>query len=474
MMFWWGRAAVPARRRSRRAFVVAAPAALSQYAFNGAGAPTTNKWGLAIFALTYLVFTLSPVHQLADSQYSMLLSQSLLQHRTFTLDHYPLPRLEPKQQIGWISNGYLYQLELINGHIYYYFPPGSSILSVPYVAVMNALGIAAVNPDGSYNRQGEIAIQAGLAALLMAALATIFFYTARLVLPLGWSLLLSLGAAFGTQMWSTASRSLWSDTWAIFLLGCVVWMLVAHECGQYHIRPVLLASLLAWTYFVRPTNILAIAAITIYVFVYRRPLFARYAVTGSAWLLGFFAYSWYHFGQLLPHYFQGNLTFRCFWTALAGNLISPSRGLFVYVPVLGFIAYWLIRYARESASPRLVIMSVGIILVHLIVIAGFFPWWGGHCYGPRYTTGLLPWFVLLGIQAIRARLTWEIKQGSLSRSRDWRSELIVGAALLGCSMVINARGAIDHRTTMWNFRPMNINDHPERVWDWSDPQFLAR
>ena len=46
---------------------------------------------LAIFIFTGLIFFTSHVHQIADSKYSMLLSESLLHHGTFTLDRYTFP-----------------------------------------------------------------------------------------------------------------------------------------------------------------------------------------------------------------------------------------------------------------------------------------------------------------------------------------------------------------------------------------------
>src|SRR6266536_1932077 len=206
--------------------------------------------GIIILVFIGAVFSMSRIHQFADSHYSMLVSESLLHHGTFTLDSYAIPRLAPKQQIGYVSNGSIYQLELVNGHIYYFMPPGSSILSIPHVAVMNVFGISAANPDGTYNAEGEAKIEATLAALLMATLAVIIFFTSRLLLPVGWSALLALSSALGTQIYSTTSRALWSDTWGIFLLGFVIWMLLAQETGKRSIRPILLASLLSWTYFV--------------------------------------------------------------------------------------------------------------------------------------------------------------------------------------------------------------------------------
>lgn len=195
--------------------------------------------GASVFLFVLSIFLISRVHQLADSNYSMLLSESLIHHRSFTLDRYNIPRLRLTQQLFHVSNGSIYQLELVDNRIYYFWPPGTSVLSVPFVALMNTSGVSATNADGSYNPDGEVIIQARLAALLMAALASLFYFTSRLLLPPGWSLLLSLGTALGTQIWSTASRALWSDTWGIFLLGFVVLSLVAQELGIYRLRPAL-------------------------------------------------------------------------------------------------------------------------------------------------------------------------------------------------------------------------------------------
>ena len=218
--------------------------------------------GLLIFTLTLSVFLFSRIHQVADSHYSMLLSQSLVSHRSFTLDAYALARHEPVWHGYYFKNGPIYQLEVVRGHLYYHLPPGSSVLSAPFVAAFNLLGVSPANADGSYDQRGEVIIEAGLAALLMAALAVIFFYTARLVLPLGWSVAAALGAAFGTQVYSTASRAMWSDTWGILLLGVVVFLLLRDETKGRGLSPVWLASLLAWTYFVRPTFAVHIAAVS--------------------------------------------------------------------------------------------------------------------------------------------------------------------------------------------------------------------
>lgn len=426
-----------------------------------------------VFVLTLGIFLLSRVHQVTDSEYSMLLTQSLISHRSFTLDQYRLPRYEPVWHGYYFKNGPIYQLEVAEGHLYYHLPPGTSILSTPFVAVLNLFGVSAANPDGTYNHQGEVKIEAGLAALLMAVLACIFFYTARLLLPVGWSLIIAFGGALGTQVYSTASRALWSDTWALVLMGCVVVMLLRQETNKGDLSPVWLATLLSWSYFVRPTYAIHIIAVSIYLFIYHRRPFARYVVTGAAWLIAFLCYSWLHFGQLLPAYYRASrLQLDSFWEALMGNLLSPARGLLVYLPVLFFVAWMLVRHRRYLRWRPLVWLSLAITLGQLLVVSCFPHWWGGHSFGPRFMTGAVSWLVLLAILGARAMHDERRLKDEKSRT-GWLAQLAAGGALLLMSLFINTVGATSHAAWLWNTRPLGVDEHPERLWDWRQPQFLA-
>lgn len=425
-----------------------------------------------IFAVALSIFLLSPVHQVTDSGYSMLLSESLLHHGSFELDHYAIPRGEPKWFRYYFRNGDIYQLEVVNGHLYHNFPPGSSILSIPFVAVMNAMGISAANADGTYNPEREARIEKIIAAILMAALVCLFFFLARLVLPATWALLIAFGGGLGTQVWSTASRSMWTDTWGSLLLGIVLLMLLGAATGRLRMKPVLLATLLSWMYIVRPTFAVHIIGITIYIVLYYRAQFLRYALTGAVWLGVFMIWSWHFFGHLLPSYYRASrLQFDFFGTALAANLISPARGLVIYVPVVLFIGYLLARYRHYIAYPQLAILSLAVIAAHILVVSCLIHWWGGHSFGARFSTGLVPWFVVLAILGLQARS--RARESPVVASWAGRLELGAGAALLLVSIIINGLGATSQDTWRWNTRPVNVDDHPERNWDWRQPQFLA-
>jgi len=61
----------------------------------------------------------------------------------------------------------------------------------------------------------------------MALATAVFFYHEHPCAALGWSIVLALGSALGTQVWSTASRVMWSDTWAIVLTAVIIFLLLA-------------------------------------------------------------------------------------------------------------------------------------------------------------------------------------------------------------------------------------------------------
>ncbi len=404
-----------------------------------------KSFHILLFLISLAIFLASPVVQVSDSRYTALLSECLLYHHSAALDVYSVPK--PRNP-GWGSRPQdtnAYELEYGGGgSITYYFPHGSSILSIPLVAILNAIGVSAATPEGKFSLRGEVIIERVVASILMAALTCVFFHSASLMLPVTWSFVVALGAALGSQIWSTASRGLWGHTWLVLLVGLVVDSLLTSEHRRTRLHPIWLGTILAWSYFVRPTASPAIAATTIYVWIVHRDCFVAYAATGTAWAAAFAGYWLWSFGTWLPPYYSASrLDFRDFGTALQGILISPSRGLFVYSPVAIFALYLLVRYWRRVEYRGLALLALTAIVMHLAIITGY-PWWhGGYCYGPRVLTELIPWLVLLAILGLDAMRRAQV--GSRHRV-----EIAAGFFLLAISVAINGRGAWSFAGLDWN------------------------
>ena len=114
-----------------------------------------------LFAVTSVVFMLSPVWVLGDSNYSMLLSENIIRKHSTYLNAYEFP--EPIQQAqrcvspsARLRSAFLtYQLDRVRGNVVYCYPNGTSILSIPFVALMNVLGVHCYGPDGRCLPLGE-------------------------------------------------------------------------------------------------------------------------------------------------------------------------------------------------------------------------------------------------------------------------------------------------------------------------------
>jgi len=428
-----------------------------------------------IFALTFLVFRFSPVHEVYDSTYEMMFSQQLLRNHRFSADAAAFPQLKSHKpgQVYQRGVDLTYLLYPMGDRFYYFFPPGSVILSVPYVAIANLCGGSATDSNGIYDHAGEKRIQAGLATLLMAGLATIIFATARMILPFSWSILIALATAFCTSVWSLASRTMWSHTWGAFILAAIVWLIVRAEIARKPPPPIILATCLSWLFFIRPTFSISVAAVGFYVLIYHPRIFVRFALTGMIWLGSFILFSRYHFGQSLPPYYTSQGPgFRdgSLWHGLAGILVSPARGLLIYVPVLLIVPYLLVRY-WSVARTNLAVLAGGVTGTHILLCAAYWGWSGGHCYGARYSTDVVPWLALLGTLAVDARL----KASDQSRIPGLRSvfEISFATLLLVCSATLNGIGAMSIDAWRWNTTPTNIDSDGSRLWDWRHPPFLG-
>lgn len=417
-----------------------------------------------LFLLSLAVFLAAPVIDVSDSRYAVLLSESFWRHHTAALDeYYKVPVPWPRDTHPDGPNEY--QLVKARGHVTYFFPHGSSMLSMPLVAAINAAGVSAATPGGRLDLAGEIRIERVIASVLMAGLTCLFFATAMMMLPVSWSVVVALGASMGSQILSTASRGLWSHDWEVFLCGLIAYSLLSTEHRGSRFRPVWLGTLVAWIYFVRPTGSVTIVAVSTYVMWIHREDFIAYAATLTAWLAAFVGYWWSVFGVILSQYFvAARMRFENLAVGMAGNLISPSRGLFVFVPTTLFVLYLAARYRKHLTHKPLALLALAQIVGLAIIISNFFGS-QGYCYGPRYFTDAIPWFVLLAILGLDA-------MRYAQDASNHRMEIAAAIFLLAVSVAMNARGAWSWAATDWTVSDYAAA-HQTKIFDWRYPPFMA-
>jgi hypothetical protein len=192
-----------------------------------------------------------------------------------------------------------------------------------------------------------------------------------------------------------------------------------------------------------------------------------FAAAGVAAGLAYLAVNLSTYGSLQPGYYDPHRLFGSptFLEGLAGNLVSPQRGLLVWSPVLLFAAVGAVVSLRRGTFGLLHGAAVAAIVLHWLVISTLVPWYAGYSTGPRLFSDVLPFFVLLMIPAVaelgrggRAPVCW-VGRGAF-------------AVLLAWSLFTNTRGATRFETQLWNATPVSVHDDESRLWDWSDLQFL--
>ena len=402
----------------------------------------------------------SSSHAGGDSRWTTYQSMSLLKDRTLTLERWR----------DVIERNPIHSTTNEHGHLINVFPWGTAVVIAPVMAVLAGI-------DKVQGRSLEADLRGNFppkeventtASVLVALTAGLLYLIAwwELGSVLG-AAAMALAFAFATSAFSTASRNLWSHGPALLVISAELAILVwarprPDRPGRRDRLVPLLGPLFVLAYAVRPTTAVIAVAFTAVVAVSHRrwlPLvIGGGAVAGAA----YFAANLATFQQLQPAYYSpGRLTGSgTFFEGLAGNLISPQRGLLVWCPMaLLAVVGVAVAYRRR----RFDVLTGGLVVAvvaYWLVISTLDPWWAGFSVGPRLFTDAVPLLFVLSLPAVE-----------VLRRRGWATRGAVGV-MVAFSLFTNYRGATRFETQQWNELPVDVHQHPDRMWDWGDLQFL--
>lgn len=401
----------------------------------------------AILGVILFVIYLSNVRERssADNIPTRLLPFSLLREGNLDLDEFEWLRGDGKLP---------YYVRESGGRLYSGSPVVTSILVTPLYAVPAwLLSARSMSYDEVRVRLLIVAMERISAAALTALSASLLFACLCRLGDRRWALGLALTYALGTNTWAVSSQGLWTHT--LSELGLAMLSLVL-------LRPNPSAAALA------------VAGTTIGAVVANRPPMLIFALLASVFL-------WQHHRRRLIAFLTGPTTIACLAlaynfrlfaslvgpyqtldhfgtplpTGLAGLLVSPNRGLFVYTPIMLFAVWGALRVWRESAPPWVRYLVVG-VAGHCVLYAKFNEWWAGYAFGPRYMTDILPALTLL------------LAFGLVPLCRTYaRTAAVTLLALYGVGVQIVG---VYYADDAWNRLPVTLEEQPERVWDWSDWQ----
>jgi hypothetical protein len=458
-------------RRSRRSKAPAAPGKNT----TATAASSSRAWGAAIVGLCLLAY-LAPGQSQAgnDATSSVHLTLRLLEHGSlyFTVEDNPRmfffvagpPEAEKTVRIrDWQQS---YQGETarqayaqgrirLNQPIYHIvstrfpgkyastFGIGAGLCALPIIAPVRAL------VGDLASRLDLLWWLAKLAAALSVSGAVAFLYFAALrYLSVRSAALIALAYGLASCAFSISSQALWQHGPCELFLAMGAYFLL----GKADRRSSLLCGLgFALAVLCRPSSGLVAICIGGYFLIADRRRLPWFALGGLPVAVLLLVYSQVTFGSPLsfgqlgvgtsvalaktgkPELWQTPLAL-----GIAGLLLSPGRGLFIYTPLALFAVWGAGRAFRDPAWKDLRPLAVAALLL-LGLAAKWFDWWGGWCFGYRPIVDLVILLAYLSFPVANAVAT--------SKARK-----VAFAGLFAYSFGVQVLGAFVYDVGGWNGR----------------------
>jgi len=333
-------------------------------------------------------------------------------------------------------------------HVCSIFPPGVAILALPVLVPAVLLGVPASDLTA-------LLLLGHLAASLLEAIAALLLWSVvRRFVSARWSVGLVLLYFLATSVRTVASQALWQHAGVHVALAVALW-LVLDERAAGPWRAFLAGLALGAGTVARQTTAIALAGIL------SRRAFVRTVAGFGIGIIPLLVYNSFAFGNAFEQGYGSKPFDTPVLTGLYGLLFSPSRGLFVYAPYLAFAVAALAQAWRAPGQVAARLRALGTAAVAtLLLYATYTEWWGGRVFGARFLDDLAP--------LLFAALAWGIGRGLLDRVIVRRLFWIAAGWSL---LLFNAAALVYDQT--WDTTPVNVNFHPEKLFDWSDPQWLA-
>lgn len=416
---------------------------------------------LLLFLLTILIYGLNGnTLWSGDSIPARYLPLSLIREFDFDLDEFPF----------LYKSKMPYFLTASHGHVVSSYPPWAGVLALPVY-----LGPALMGVDPTSLLMEDLEKRASM--LIVAVSVLVLFFTLRRMTQPKTAWFVAVIYAFGTSSFSISSQALWQHGPVQLFLALALFCLVKGldvprflaYCG----------FALGCVVIFRPVNLVVALPLMAYIIHKQREQLVGFVLAGLGPLLLFMAYNSVYFGSPFTTGFGSIMTpsevvttrlSSSFGTpileGIAGVLVSPAVGLFVYSPVLVFSVIGMVVAWRDPRYVFLRYLSVAPLPL-IIVVSKWKGWWGGDCYGPRLLADVTPILCLLLFPA-------------LDYCRGSKTAKYAIIALAALSIGMHSIGAGRDRNRFAGEKTWvgyyEIGRHPERLWSWRDspPMYYGR
>jgi hypothetical protein len=390
-----------------------------------------------------------------DTYPARYLPFAILQYHTIFFD--PIEKVAAQGR----GDGAFWMLHRPDGHIISLYPIVVPVLIAPlYVPAVGYLHVRGWT-DARLDHVAKV-MEKVVASFLAALSASLLYLLLRRRAKAPIALLLTVAYAFGTTTWVVSSQALWQHGLAELLIIVVLLLLTAPCTAPRALAAGLLLGLIATN---RPPDIIVGAALGVYgLFWAGRRRSVLLSAAAALPMLLVLLYNLRMAGNVGGGYgVIGKAQFfhHDLFAGVAGLLVSPARGLFVFSPFLLFLVLaW--RHLPSDREERRLTLAMWVGIAIQILLYAKTDWRSGLSWGPRYMTNLLPLFMWMLVPVVAAL----------------RGFARVGFALAaGVAVVIEAIGAFTYSGAVdlpiyAADRSLEENDM-RPAWYWRNASFIS-
>lgn len=333
------------------------------------------------------------------------------------------------------------------------FGPIPGILSIPVAAVFRALDHSIV--DKLFLK---LAVAKLTASLLVAGCAVLVFLSALRFVARREALALGLLYGIGSCAWAISSQTLWQQSVTQLFLALGAFFFLREGGKREHAALAGLAFGAATA--TRVTGLLVLGSVAVYLLIYERHRLPAFVIGALPAPIAIGAYNFHFFGsplvfaqELVGHRIalektgSAELWQTPIFKGLIGLLVSPSRGLLIFSPLLALGLWGMVRAWRDARyrSLRPLVASAAVMM---LLQCKWFDWWGGWAYGYRPWLDVVPFLVLFTLPLV--------PEVTASPRR-----IALCGALFVWGVAVQALGAWAYDRT-WNERVLFVTKFPNR------------
>ncbi len=371
------------------------------------------------------------------------------------------------------------------GHLSYTYPIGPALITLPlyvffygYLKLIHHYALVPLDITSVSFEVYRFFFEKLAATITTASTVVIFYLSLRLKFNRTISLISTFIFAFATNTWMTSSQTLWQHSISNLALVIIVFCLLkANHTSEKQQRAWLVIAGIACGLLpgIRPTStIYAIAAVVYSVFTYRSQ--SIFLLSGLLSALPSISWNLYYFGNMFsggyskmfpnsPYIF----TFNNFISTSLGILVSPSRGLLIFSPILlyalpGTFQLFKLRFGKDEKLLGCMLMASIVLLTSYCFYS---IWWAGHSYGPRFLTDILPIVCFVISYALATH-----KAKLLQTRTIFTIKFLVFVTLLIISIFTQVVGAFGANPGVnWDATPLDVDKtHNQKLWNLQDSQ----